>query len=325
MADDTGNSGNFGPEKIWPLVAAGFAIVFGWQYFQKQSAAPADVAYLRYEDGGDVVSKPVTMAECKAAPDRIWVSSDEFKECIAYVITPAVNPGGRVLVFFNGDVPKPDRARNMRPESWQGERNRSAEAARAFGVSTVVMGRPGTFGSTGFHQPGGMREDAYVMNQALDLLKQRHGFTTLMLAGQSGGARLIAQLLALQRSDIACAAMASGAYDLPQQVDGSRSRTNIWGQHARRYLVPMREAGNIPKISGQRLFVIGDPADKIAEFSEQRAWADKLRELGHGVSLLEAKGNGNDNHGLADAGITAAGACANGRSDTEIAAAIKRQ
>lgn len=325
--DQGGDQGGFGPEKLWPLVAAGFAVLLGWQYLAPQSPPSERVAVLRAGFPEGSLGQRVTERECKATPERIWVSSDEFTECIAYIVARPASPNASAsdtgVIFFNGDVATERRGAEAQPEVRKGELIRAQALASRFGVTTIVMGRPGLMGSTGFHQTGGMREDAYIMSAAVDGVRDALGVRRLAMAGQSGGARLIAQLMALKRRDLVCAAMGSGAYDLPEKVDGSRARTNVFGNAQRRYLIPMLEAETIPVVQGQRLFVIGDPEDKIAKFPEQRAWFEKLKALGHTVALIEGKGGGPSRHGLADAAIAAAAACASGQSDGEIIALVK--
>lgn len=120
--------------------------------------------------------------------------------------------------------------------------------------------------------------------------------------------------MVLGRRDIARAAMASGAYDVPRLRGGGTSRTNIFGDPGSGYLVPMLKAADIPVIPGRRMFVIGDPRDKIAPFSEQKAWADKLAALGHQVLLIEAQAKDPEFHGLSEKALTAAALCAKGKA-----------
>ena len=70
-------------------------------------------------------------------------------------------------------------------------------------------------GSSGVHMAGGRRDDVHVIDAALDDLNRRFGIKRLIMAGQSGGSRMIAQLLVMGRRDIVCAVMGSGAYDVP--------------------------------------------------------------------------------------------------------------
>lgn len=316
--------GPFGPQTIWILVAVCAALFFGYKFLQSPKVPGERVAVVRIEGAGETRNERVTMQDCKARPDRIWVESDDFVECIAYVVGGQNIDSKVAVVFFNGDVPQADLAGESSDAVRATAAGHAERLARATGVKVVVMGRPGLMGSTGFHRAGGMREDAYVMSLAVDRLAERLGLQQLALAGQSGGARLIAQMLVLGRGDVMCAVMASGAYDVPQVKGGGTVRTNMFGEPGRRYLVPMTEAAKIPVARERRNFVIGDPADKIAGFPEQRAWAERLLALGHPVLLIEARGGGKDNHGLSNAAIEVAVACAKGATDGDITAVAQR-
>ena len=67
--------------------------------------------------------------------------------------------------------------------------------AERHGVPVVVIGRPGLMGSSGFHIIGGQRDEAHVMDAALGAIQQKLGIRRFALAGQSGGARIVAQLM----------------------------------------------------------------------------------------------------------------------------------
>jgi predicted esterase len=177
-------------------------------------------------------------------------------------------------------------------------------------------------GSSGFHLLGGRRDEGLVIDAAVDSLKERLGIRRLALAGQSGGARIIAQLMVIGRRDIACAAMGAGAYDVPRLRGGGTSTTNIFGDPGRRFLVPIRQAGEIPVVPGRRLFVIGDPRDQVAPFSEQKDWADRLTSLGHSVQLIEAKAKDPQFHGMTEKSLIAAGMCMAERNDADIRQAV---
>ena len=314
--------GPVGPNVIWGVVAVGLALLAGTKYWQSSTPPGEPIAMLRTQDQNGSTSVRVTERDCKGRQDRIWVATEDFAECIAYVVAKAAQPNDTAVLFFNGDVPLERRSDQHSPSTRDGALAMAAKLAERYGVTAIILGRPGLMGSTGFHQAGGMREDAYVMNLAVDMLRDKLSLRRLAMAGQSGGSRLIAQMMALGRRDIACTAMGSGAYDTPQQTSGSRVSTNIWGQPGRRYLVPMHEAGKLPQVRDQRNFIIGDRQDQIAGFPEQLAWFEKLQALGHNAVLIEARGNGDDHHGLAGAALAAAANCAIGRSDAEIKAVV---
>ena len=314
--------GPIGPNVIWAAVAAGVVLLAGMKYWQASAPPGEPLAMLRTQDQTGTTSTRIIERDCKGHQDRIWVATSDFAECIAYVIAKAPQPGDTAVLFFNGDVPLDQRGNEHSEATRETEQKLANRLAAKFSTTTIILGRPGLMGSTGFHQAGGMREDAYIMNMAVDVLRDKLSLRRLAMAGQSGGARLIAQMMILRRNDIVCAAMASGAYDTPRRTSGSTVSTNIWGQPGRRYLVPMHDAETIPQARDRRNFIIGDPNDETAEFSEQKAWSEKLAVLGHHSVLIEGRGNGPKHHGLAGAALAAAAACANGRSDTEIKALV---
>jgi predicted esterase len=323
MTHKVPDPGIFNPSLVWLVLGVGAAVLFGWKAWQSDNTRAEPIAVLRIhsKDGG-LRNEPIVRSDCVREKDRVWVMTDEATECIAYVVAKAEAASEIGVVFFDGDVKEEGLEREMTAEVRGGYGRKAAELARNTGLTTIVVGRPGLMGSTGFHQTGGMAEDAHTMSAALDSLKQTFGFKRLALAGQSGGARLIAQLMALGRDDIRCAAMGSGAYGLPGLKGGGTVRTNIWGAAGKRYAIPLKEADRVVQNRDRRAFVIGDPSDKISDFAEQRAWAEKLVALNHHAVLVTGRASDPDNHGLASAALAAAALCANGRPDAEVVAAI---
>ena len=309
---------DFGPEKIWPLVAAGMFVLLTLNYFQASNAPTEPVAVLRANNPDGTPGGAVYRRDCNPGDNRIWVSNHDFTECIAYVVARSGRNDGMALVFFNGDVPEPLRRDQAKPEVAARELQRAEAGAPELWITTAALGRPGMVGSTGIRNEGGCWGGCYIMSAAVDSLKQQLGVSRIAMAGQSGGARLIAQMLALGRNETMCAAMGSGAYDLPKRTDGSRAATNLFGNPARRYMVPLLVASEIPVLSGRRLIVIGDREDQRTAFEEQQRWAQRLTELGHDTLLIEARGQGPERHGLSNAAIRAAAACITGGDELEI-------
>lgn len=328
MADKTpapggpGEQGGLGPEIMWVAIGVCAVLLFGWKALQGNQQSAEPVAMLRIQGAGGLRSEPVPRRDCAKEKNRVWVSAGEATECIAYVAARSEPASDTGVVFFNGDVKAEDLAKESTAAVREVNARQAASLAQRTGLTTIIVGRPGLMGSTGFHQPGGMAEDAYVINAALDTLKQTFGLKRLALAGQSGGSRLIAQLMVLGRDDIRCAAMGSGAYGLPELKGGGHVRTNVWGDAGRRYLIPLKEAERVLPNRDRRSFIIGDPSDKIAGFAGQRDWSEKLASLQHHAVLITARARDDDSHGLADAALAAAAACANGRTNAEVTAAV---
>jgi hypothetical protein len=317
------NDGFLGAQSVWIGIAVAAAMFFGWRAFGPQpERSEAPVALLNVGSGADARVDKLTRAQCLAMEDRVWAVMSDGVECLAYAASPDAQGAGTALVYLGGDVPEGQLAGATQETSRQSAQRRASAWAAEKGVPVVILGRPGLMGSSGFHLLGGRRDEGFVIDAGLDALKEKLGIRRLALAGQSGGSRIIAQLMVIGRRDISCAAMGAGAYDIPRLRGGGTSRTNVFGDPGKSFLVPMLKAGDIPAQSSRRSFVIGDPRDKVAPFEEQKAWADKLSSLGHHVQLIEAKATDPDFHGMSAKAVAAAALCMQDKPDPDIRRAV---
>lgn len=312
----------FDPRNIWIGLGLVVAAYLAYSTFQPGEPLGAKgVAYLRTTNGSETSVTRITQGDCEATAQRVWAVADDEVACLAYVASGDAAAGSdrTAIVYFHGDFPT-DRqtAEKMAQSRMSYERQTLALAGRAK-MPVFVIARPGVMGSTGFHVIGGVHKEHQLVASALETLKRRHGIDRLVLGGQSGGARVAAQLLVSGRTDIACAVMASGAYGIPGRRGGGRMSTNIWGEPSKSYLIPLRSIEGVVQDGKRRLFVVGDPRDKRTAFGEQREWADALGRAGHHSVLLEAPGGGEEFHNLGSVAMEVAGMCASGKSDSEIA------
>lgn len=309
----------FDPRNMWIGMALCVALFVAYQSFQPTKRVGGEpIAYLRTTVGSETKVTKVYQADCLATKNRLWAKAGDEAQCLAY-ITPVTQPeGSTAVVFFHGDFPREDMNQKSMLASAHGYLSRATRIAGAYKIPVFVVARPGVMGSTGFHVIGGIRREHEFIASAIEGLKQRYGLRKLVLGGQSGGARLAAQMLASGRSDIACAVMASGAYDIPTRKGGGRMSTNIWGEPSRSYLIPLRSVSEIVQDGARRTFVVGDPRDKRTPFPEQRKWANALQQAGHHAVLLSAEGRGKEFHGLSSLAIRIAGMCATGKDDRAI-------
>jgi len=310
--------------RMWYVVAAVAVLALGLNSVRQSNRDPSaePVAIVTAKDGTGLRTETITQGQCLSQPRRVWVALGEGAECIAYVAPESGVSGGMAVVYFEGDVSDEDARPEHASRMLAGYQRRVSKAQSQFGLPFIVIARPGLMGSSGFHLIGGRRDEGEAMSAAIDALKQRYGFRRLALAGQSGGARIVAQLLVLGRSDVVCSAMASGAYGIPLAKGGGHVPTNVFGEAGRKYLVPMQHADGIVASADRRTFVIGDPRDQRTPFAGQREWADKMRALGHHALLLEAVAQDSEHHGLGAVSLYVAGMCASGRSDEQIAASV---
>jgi hypothetical protein len=317
------NGGFLGPQSMWLGLGVFALLLFGW----KASAPAPDtnqppVALRTIVDGAGARSVQLNRSDCLRLEDRVWVTLEDGVECIAFVASSKAEGTENAVIYFSGDVPEEQYPAETQDSARANYLRRAETWSSRLGVPVVIIGRPGLMGSSGFHLLGGRRDESVVIDRALDAVKERLSLRRVSLAGQSGGARIIAQLMVVGRRDIHCAAKGSGAYDIPRLRGGGTSSTNIFGDPGRRYLVPMRQVENVPRSSDRRTYVIGDRRDTVTPFNEQQAWADKLASLGHHVQLIESVAQGPDYHGMSEKALTAAAMCALGKPDPEIRTAV---
>ena len=318
------------PKNLW-LAMAAFALVFlGWKTLNPpppDTGEPYAVVGVGY--GADMQLEKINRAKCVGTGDRIWLTHKDGNDCVTVILPPALKGSDKstetAIVFIDGDVPDSDQSVTGDERSRATYKRITETLSDKFGVPLLVLARPGVLGSSGVHTAGGRRDDVYVIDAALDELKRRFGLKRIIIAGQSGGSRMIAQLLVLGRRDIACGVMGSGAYDVPRVQSGGRTNTNIFGDPGRRFLVPMMQTQEIAAVPSRRLYVLGDRRDEITPFDEQQAWAAKLDGLGHHVVLVEAEAKDDKHHGVSRATLEAAGLCATGKPDADIVAAAGKR
>jgi predicted esterase len=313
------------PKTMWTAIAAFALVIVGWKAFAPRPEAVSDEAFavVAVGHGADQRLEKVTQAQCTG--DRLWISHGEGHDCLVYVQPSSATRGDTAtdtaVVFIDGDVPDAEMNHSGDERMRATYKRVVDEFSAKFGLPLFVLARPGVLGSSGVHKPGGRREDVPAIDSGLTALKSRFGIRRLVLAGQSGGARMIAQLLVTGRGDVVCGVMGSGAYDVPRLTSGGRTATDIFGDPGRRFVVPMLRASEIQAQSSRRLFLVGDRRDKVTPFDEQQAFAMKLNQLGHHAVLVETEARDERFHGVSRQSIEAAGQCAKGASDGDVAAA----
>lgn len=312
------------PKNMW-LAMAAFVLVFaGYKAMSPPPPPPDDTPFAIVLNGygSEMQITKLTRPECVGTGDRIWLAHNSGNDCVTVIVPSALKGEGKTsetaIIFIDGDVPVEDQNATGDERTRRTYATITETLTAKFTTPVLVLARPGVLGSSGAHNYGGRRDDVTVMDAAVDELKRRYGIKRLVMAGQSGGSRMIAQLLVLGRRDINCAVLGSGAYDTPNVS------TNIMGDPGKRYLVPMRHASEIQAVRDRRIFVVGDPKDTVTPFREQKAWADKLVELNHHAILVETEARGDKNHGASRQTLEAAGLCAKGAPDSEIITAAKR-
>jgi pimeloyl-ACP methyl ester carboxylesterase len=261
-------------------------------------------------------SAAMRQQQCAQASESVWVVKDGRGDCIRYYSSGLKEENAIALVFFHGDI-MPARRGGLPGASdreQEGLRSRMSEVSHRFGVPAIFVARPGVYGSSGNHGERRRPREVDLMNLALDELRKRHGIEKFALAGQSSGGHLVGAMLA-NRSDIKCAAMASGVVAVR-----ARATAHGWSADAtgyRDFYDPIDHVDEIAESPDLTIFVIGDEKDSNVPFRTQKMYFDKLIKRGLNAHLVRAKGSGRQHHGLAHCGIRIAGLCAQNRDATD--------
>jgi pimeloyl-ACP methyl ester carboxylesterase len=267
---------------------------------------------------------------CEAGQAHVWVEVEGRGECIAFHATPGLETAASAVLYFEGDIPPGHRRDTARlKQHLAALRRHLAELAARYRIPYVLVARPGTFGSTGDHDARRKEREYLVMRAAVDAIRSKLGLDHVVLAGQSGGATVTGGLLALGVRHVSCAVAASGGFDLTAMLDWHAQRQGAASRHREHpaslagVFNVMDRVSDVPRDARRRVFIVGDSADQVTPFAQQRAFAERLRAEGHHAEVLYGRGNGPERHGLAAVALKLAGLCARGASDADIRAAAR--
>lgn len=288
------------------------------------AAAPAPAKPLPYKE---VMAAEARSAElCEAKPGRIFVTSGKDSECIAYFVTKGHESRRKAVLFLDGDVAPEKYVDAAAMERSLAQRLQHLQAwADKLKVRYVFVARTGVNGSSGDHGKRRLPKETMIMNAAVDVLKQRLGLDGIALAGQSGGSTIAASLMSLGRTDVDCAVLGSGAFEL---TDLRHKDLTSHGYRVSRAEIakvsydPSAHVGEIRPAQQRRVLVLGDEADSRTPFDQQRRYVESLVARGHHARLLAIDATDDNNHGATGYTIPTAGACLNGASDERIAKAV---
>lgn len=270
---------------------------------------------------GIAIDRP-TCAALERAETALWVEVDGRGSCLRYYaagLAAAPRPNPIAMLWLNGDVLGPKgndadkRQKGFGPvEMVALERRLSSR----FGVPSLFLARPGTYGSAGKHYAvRGRPLEARLVAAAIDALKRRYHVDAWALAGHSGGGTLAAQMLA-ERDDLRCVVLSSGAsaYRAYAEARGLLKP----GAPLPRF-DPYAALDRIKPAPSRRIFVIGDPRETNVPFTTQTLYFQGLVARGHAARLIPlSRAIDARHHDLVDYAETANGLCATGASTDAI-------
>jgi len=241
-----------------------------------------------------------TREQCEKLGNAVWAATTEGDSaCLKYWAAgfPAGGTNRRAVAYFSGDAWE-GLARGSPADYLKSSNEQEAASAREWagrlGMPYIFLARPGTFGASGDHMQRRRPAESRVISAALDMLKARMGISEWVVAGYSGGGHVTSSLVTL-RNDIVCA-VPGGAPSSPrlrwQLLNVTRDSTGY--EDSYEPTEHLRKEAVHPRL---RIFVLGDPRDRVGVWPAQMVMADKARERGIAVAVVEAKGIAPTFHG----------------------------
>jgi hypothetical protein len=259
--------------------------------------------------------------QCAALHLAVWVNIGGRGFCIRYYLSTAGGSGSRPAVFLQGDrLSGTFDRRTGRFIADPGGGDVSIESLVKFtgqlsnqtGTTAIYLARIGIDGSSGHHDVRRSVLETTVLNQALDVIKQRHRLEGYHLIGQSGGAANVGGLLALRR-DIGCAVIGSGPL---------AARRSIRSAGTDPLLLPFNPTDRIAAIIRNRpgrILVITDPFDRVVRAENQSVFAHELVRAGGRAEQYYVEAKDRKHHVVTPYAGFALVSCIQGRSEQEIA------
>lgn len=245
---------------------------------------------------------------CSDGPSAVWADFHSGAECIRYFASSYDDLDSAPFVFirFYGDRTDSMKKRpnEIAANTEEAQFEIAQRRADQIGIPVIIIARPGTYGSSGNHRLRRQRSEFLALNAAIDEIKKRHTPGRLILSGHSGGATAVAALLTFGRTDIACAIMTSGAFDLLEraarrrELRGNPPRPNLDSTGLPSPYDPLHHIGGIARDPDRAIVVIGNRHDTITPFDLQMKFAGGLTEAGHRVALMEKPAEGPSYHNL---------------------------
>jgi dienelactone hydrolase len=262
-------------------------------------------------------------AACSALPTAVWVVVAGHGECIRYYLSAAGGSGTEALVYFSPDVV----SNNSRGEATPNEEYLETSPAQLQAVSAswskdlhlpyILLGRPGTYGSSGEHAKRRTAQEIAVVSAALDAIKARHGYKRLHLVGHTEGGHTAAALLPL-RTDLGCMVLASSLLSVRAYLGELGTDKDFTGN--RNPIDPIASVDRIAKRPELRIFILTDPDDVIMSARSQTSYANRLIAAGLPARQIFAAASGLSAHDLLRQGHEVAAACTKGAEDQKIVA-----
>jgi len=291
----------------------------------------------------EVLTPPTyTRQECEAQQNTVWaeaawqengpngVEDRQASACLRYYPSSGAEGAPTALIFIDGDL---NTNADVDASNYELQKNvmdkipdRIADQA---GMPTIILTRPGTFGSSGMSHIHDRRMpiESHLVDAAVTQLKERYGYRRISLEGHSGGGGLVGAMMTLGRDDIDCAVMSSGVTSIKTRsshldTPNSRQGRDETGHDLGDVYDPIDHVDGIVPDANRRVFVLADPQDELVSFDSQKEFHEKLLGIGVRSTMLTGQASDEHHHNLALIGQRIAGWCESGKTEEEIRALL---
>ncbi len=263
-----------------------------------------------------------TPTQCSAVHDAVWVTVKDHSFCMRYYLAPGGGDDRRPVVFLQGDRLG---VLNLRTGTFAvpaGEKDVDTDDLMKVAVAlhrqtklpAIYLARVGVEGSSGDHRLRHSILELDVTNAALEAIKQKYHFEGFHLLGQSGGAHLVAGLLA-RRQDIGCAVIGSGPLTPVKRPRQDQALENF---------NPLNELAAIKHNQSARIMVVTDPADKKVSGKVQTNFVQALLQAGRPVDQFIVEATDENRHGVVGYSRLVLSGCLRNAGTEEIAQQVAK-
>lgn len=132
----------------------------------------------------------MTEGACSDPDTSLWVTVSGKGECVRYFHTGLKDDNDIVHVWLHGDRIRRTRDGNVAggysEESPQKQQHRATHAFQETTVPTILLSRPGSYGSSGFHTQRRRPRNVNIVLEAITTLKEKYKINRFAISGQSG-------------------------------------------------------------------------------------------------------------------------------------------
>jgi len=288
------------------------------------SKAPISPVKTVFETNDAIKGTTSSPALCAQGKDAVWADVKDGGECIRFYPGGLKKNSDTAIIYFTGDLSHNSIWNVYEKTTPASFMRNSNQWSNVLDVPYILMARPGTFGSSGYHYDRRREgKEGRLLNAAVDAVKEKYGLKKIVVVGQSGGGHVVAQILTL-RNDISCAVMASALLSFRDQLNAKYLDYADLEIYLSQQWDPIDHVADIPKSSGRRIFIIADPKDEIVYFDTQQKYVAQADKLGVKTNLVVTHASGGQHHDLSKPARYIAALCAKAKSTKSIVKYVNR-